>query len=140
MFGLWPLAKNLTSSPISYNIKCTSKSPIALHSITIAKNYWMRREIQQWYGRRYSLNLHLKLVQQRLAQLYSSVKLHLLSIFNIIMFHLKPTPLSLSKIDNACEAQLVVLYKRFLMKIERSHSHVWFVTACQKLNIFPNFI
>ena len=29
----------------------------------------MRREIQQWYGRRYSLNLHLKLVQQRLAQL-----------------------------------------------------------------------
>ena len=28
----------------------------------------------------------------------SSVKLHLLSIFNIIMFHLKPTPLSLSKI------------------------------------------
>ena len=27
----------------------------------------------------------------------SSVKLHLLCIFNIIMFHLKPTPLSLSK-------------------------------------------
>ena len=27
-------------------------------------------------------------------------ELHLLSIFNIIMFHLKPTPLSLSKIHN----------------------------------------
>ena len=39
----------------------------------------------------------------------SSVKLHLLSIFNIIMFHLKPTPLSLGKIVNVHEKSSFLL-------------------------------
>ena len=48
-------------------------------------------------------------VKKLLMFFISSVKLHHLSIFNIIMFHLKPTPLSLSKIVNVHEKSSFLL-------------------------------
>ena len=55
---------------------------------------------------------------------FSSAKLHLLSIFNIIMFHLKPTPLSLSKIKKKL-IKISYLFKMFRLVIQKQFSPDW---------------
>src|SRR5436189_1168781 len=56
------------------------------------------------------------------------------------MFHQVPTTESLNIIKSASEANLVVFYRRILLKLTYTNNHLWFNKQCKKFKVFPNYI
>jgi hypothetical protein len=56
------------------------------------------------------------------------------------MFHQVPSPKTLSVIEEASRARLVIIYRRILKKKTMANSHLWFNTSCLRKGLIPNYI